>query len=296
MIRKITRRRSSSLINRTHVLAFYMPVHAVSWILLAFSAGTILSAVLQRHLLEDTQTAQHLVEFNVGEAFALAAILSLVLTAPHKRPSLAGFDVAVLLLSALAWFVPEQHGVYLATTLAGAWVLMRGHSNRQMIGIGQVWLALSVYELWGKLLFKLAYHMIEVVEVSLIYRVGRLFYGSLGVNGANLSIRDDWTIVVLEGCSSFHNLSLTVLIWLSILKLAEQRVGLATLRALGVSAYLVIVINVTRILLMLPSHEAYVFWHDGVGSSLVALISVLAAIIPVLLHAGGRTCQISPPV
>lgn len=163
-----------------------------------------------------------------------------------------------------------------------------------MVGIGQIWLALSVYELWGKLLFKMAYQAIEVAEVGLIYRVGRLFYGGLGVEGASLSVRTDWSIVVLEGCSSFHNLSLAVLIWLSILKIAEQATGLAAFRALGVSTCLIIAINVTRILLMLPSREAFIFWHDGAGSSLVALASVLAVIAPILLYVEGRTCQPSP--
>lgn len=129
---------------------------------LTFSVGTVLSVVLQRHLLGGLQTAQHLVEFNVGEAFGLAAILSLVLAGSREGVTLAASDVAVLLLSALAWFVPEQHGIYLAMTLGGSWILLRRRSNRRLADIGPVWLALSFYVLWGKLLFKLAYQMIEV--------------------------------------------------------------------------------------------------------------------------------------
>jgi hypothetical protein len=287
----LTQYAPASLIERTRALTSFLPAHSASWALLVFSAGTVLSAVLQRHLLEETQTAQHLVEFNVGEAFGLAAILSMVFSGARKLPTLAGSDVAVLLLSALAWFVPEQHGVYLAMTLAGAWFLLKRRSDLRMVGIGQIWLALSVYELWGKLLFKVAYQVIEVAEVGVIYRVGRLFYGGLGVEGASLSVRTDWSIVILEGCSSFHNLSLTVLIWLSILKIAEHAADGVAFRALGVSACLVIAINVTRILLMLPSREAFIFWHDGAGSSLVALASVLTAIAPILLCVEGRTCQ-----
>lgn len=294
MVGALTRRASGSRIEAAPALASYLPTHAASWALLVFSVGTVLSAVLQRHLLEETQTAQHLVEFNVGEAFGVAAIASLVLTGSHKPATLAGSDIAVLLLSALAWFVPEQHGVYLATTLAGSWFFLKRRSNPRLAGIGQIWLALSIYELWGKLLFKLAYQTIEIVEVGLIYKVGRLFYAGLGVDGASLSMRGDWSIVILEGCSSFHNLSLTVLIWLSILKIAEQAVGRAAFRALGLSACLVVAINVARILAMLPSREAFVFWHDGAGSSLVAFGSVLAAIVPILLCVEGRPCRLSP--
>ncbi|TXN76096.1 hypothetical protein FV228_01680 [Methylobacterium sp. WL18] len=227
----------------------------------------------------------------MGEAFALAAILFLIIADRRKDMTLVGSDITVLLLSALAWFVPEQHGVYFATTLAGGWVLLKRRSDWRLAGIGQIWLALSVYELWGKLLFKVAYQTIEVVEVGLIYRVGRLFYGGLGVEGASLSVRTDWSIVILEGCSSFHNLSLTVLIWLSILKIAEQATSQTAFRALGMSACLVVAINVTRILLMLPSREAFIFWHDGAGSSLVALASVVVAIAPILPCVEGRTCQ-----
>lgn len=259
------------------------PVHTATWAMLVFSCGTVLSAILQRHLLEAPQTAQHLVEFDVGEAFGLVATLSLVLAALHRRVSLTGSDIAVLVLSALAWFVPEQHGVYLATTLAGIWFLLTRRSDRQLAAIGQIWLALSMYELWGKLIFKFVYQTIEVFEVGLIYGVGRLFYPGLGVDGATLSIRGDWSIVVLEGCSSLHNLSLVVLIWLSILKMADRRVSPAAFRALGLSACLVVAINVARILAMLPSQGVYLFWHDGSGASVVALGSVLAAIVPIVL-------------
>ncbi|MCJ2108482.1 hypothetical protein MKK70_24540 [Methylobacterium sp. E-041] len=267
----------------------FMPT--ASWPLLVFSGGTVLSAVLQRHLLEETQTAQHLVEFNVGEAFALAAILFLVIGDRRKDMTLAGSDITVLLLSALAWFVPQHLGVYLATTLAGAWILLKRRSDRRLAGIGQIWLALSAYELWGKLLFKVAYQAIAVVEVGLIYRVRHFFYSDLGTTGASLSMRDDWSIVILEGCSSFDNLSLALLIWISILMIAEQRVSLAAVRALVLSASLVDVINVARILAMLLSREAYTFWHDEGGSTLVALGSIVVAIAPTLIYIEGRVCR-----
>ena len=263
---------------------------ATAGALLVFSGGTVVSAALQRHLFEQAQTAQHLVEFNVGEAFALAALVSQILAMPDRRMTLSRGDQAVLILSALAWFVPEQHGIYLATTLAGGWLLLRRRTDRHWSGIGQIWLALSIYELWGKLVFKLVYQTIEGAEVGLIYGIGRLFYAGLGAEGANLSVRGDWSIVVLEGCSSFHNLSLAVLVWLSIFKIAGQPAGRAALGALATSFGLVVTINVARILAMLPSREAYQVWHDGSGSSLVALASVVAMIGPALFRIENRAC------
>lgn len=263
---------------------------AAAWAVLLFSAGTVLSAALQRHLFEQTQTAQHLVEFNVGEAFAMAALLCQILAVPGRGMTLTRSDRAVLVVSALAWFIPEQHGVYLATTLAGGWFLLRGRADRRWAGIGQIWLALSIYELWGKLVFKILYQSIEGIEVGLISGIGRLVYGGIGAEGASLSVRSDWAIVVLEGCSSFHNLSLAVLVWLSILTIAERPVSRAALAVLATSFGFVVTINVARILAMLPSREAYHFWHDGTGSSLVAVASVVAMIVPALIWTEGRGC------
>ncbi|MDN3571784.1 hypothetical protein [Methylobacterium longum] len=249
---------------------------------------------MQRYLLESAQAARHFIGFNVGEAFALATTLSLVFANPRRRVPLNGSDITILLFSAIVWFIPHERGVYLSTTLAGLWFLFGSRSDHHLKGIGQIWLALSICELWGKIVFWLFYHVIEEFEVSFIYRVGQAYYNEIGITGANLSIRDDWSVVVLEGCSSFHNLSQTVLIWLSILKIANKPACSAAFRALGVSACLVVTINVTRILAMLPSHEAYFFWHDGSGSTLVALSSLAAAIVPILISVERSACRLSP--
>ena len=223
--------------------------------MLVFAGGTVLSASVQRLLLGPQQNSSRLLELNVGETFGAAAIVSLVYAARHLRPALTRADLAVLLLCSLAWLVPEPHAVYVGMTLAGGWLVVKRSPDRLLAGVGQVWLALSFYELWSKLIFKLFYQAIEPLEVGLMYEVGRLFYGGLSMNGVNLSIRGDWSVVMLEGCSSSHNLSLLALIWLSVLKIAGHTSSLGALWVLLVSAGFVMGINIARILLMLPSIE-----------------------------------------
>ena len=257
---------------------------ADDFLILLFSGGTLLCAFLQRLFLEELQSGQHLVEFNVGEMFAAAAIVAMVFDARGRMASLSRGDFTALILSSLSWFIPEQHAIYLAMTGAGGWMLLKRPHDRLLVGVGQMWLALSIYELWGKLIFKCVYQLVEVFEVSLIFHMGRIFFKGLEVQGANLAVRPDWSIVILDGCSSFHNLSLAALIWLSILKLANRSVNAGALYALLMSAGMVVVINIGRILAMLPSSEAYAFWHDGSGSSYSALASVLASVLPILLY------------
>ena len=265
------------------------------WALLAFTGGTVLSAVLQRHVLESEQggRVQRFVDLNLGELFGMAAVVSLVFARRRARP-LARADLAVLVACAMTWLLPETRllpeprAVYVGMTLAGAWLLARRSADRQLRDVAQVWLALSLCELWSKLAFKLAYGVVGPVEVELMQGVGQLFFPDLRSDGLSLSARPDWSIVIMEGCSAFHNLSLAALIWLCVLKIAGQRANLGALGALVISGALVVAFNVARILFMLPSYDAYHLWHDKQGSHAVSLASALAAVAPIVVHVGRR--------
>lgn len=266
----------------TRVLA-YLPADAASWAVLVFTLGTALSAGLQRHLDPNLGT-QPLVELDLGEAFASAAILSLLLASPHARPGLTRLDLGVLVLCALSWFLPEFHAVYLGMTLAGLWLFFRAPREGGLREIAQVWLALSLCQLWGKLAFKVFYLVIEPYEVGLMAWIGRWVFPDLTRSGFSLSTHTDWSIVILEGCSAFHNLSLATLLWLCVLKIAGHRADRGAFVSLVVSAVLIVAINIARILAMVPSRDAYTFWHDGSGAAFVALVSLAASVLPIMIR------------
>lgn len=251
--------------------------------MLLFTLGTALSAGLQRHL-DPTQGAQPLIELDIGEAFASAAILSLLLASPHARPGLTRLDLGLLVLCALSWFLPEFHAVYLGMTLAGLWLFLRRPHEGALREIAQVWLALSLCQLWGKLAFKVFYLVIEPYEVGLMARLGQFVFPDLTLSGFSLSTEADWSIVILEGCSAFHNLSLATLLWLCVLKIAGRRADRGAFASLAVSAVLIVAINMARILAMVPSRDAYAFWHDGSGAAFVALVSLAASVLPIMVR------------
>ena len=252
---------------------------ARGWLPLAFGCGTVLCAALQRLFLDGARQDA----LDLGEALAVTAMASVALAASRPPPALGRADRAILLLCALAWLLPEPRAVYAGMGFAGLWLALRPPRGGPLALTGQLWLALSVNQLWGKLAFELAYQTVEPLEVAAMARVGRLFYPALLLQGMDLRVRPDWSVVILEGCSSFHGLSLTLLAWLCVVRIAGRAVDRAALLALAASAALVVAANVARILLMLPSAEAYAYWHDGGGSTLAALATASAAVVPVLL-------------
>ncbi|WP_267361387.1 MULTISPECIES: hypothetical protein [unclassified Methylobacterium] len=279
----VARGSTGALGGSIRALAAHLPNRAASWALLTFSCGTALSAALQRVLPTSNPGWQRLVELNVGELFAIAAVASLLITTRKSRPALTPVDLAVVVICALTWFAPEPHAVYAGMTVAAIWLITRPYRDRLIADIGQIWLALCLCELWSKLAFKLLYQGIEPFEVQFMAWVGRFAYPDLRATGVYLSTHPEWSIVMLDGCSAFHNLSLAALIWLCLLKVAGRRPGAAECSALATSAVLVVAINVARILAMLPSPTAYHFWHDETGSVAVALASITASIVPIVI-------------
>ena len=123
--------------------------------------------------------------------------------------------------------------------MSAIWLIARRAHDRLLVEVGQVWLALSLCELWSKLAFKLFYPLIAPAEVAFMAWVGRSAIPGLYASGLYLSGRPGWSIVMLEGCSAFHNLSLAALIWLCVLRIAGRRATRGAAAALAASAALV---------------------------------------------------------
>ncbi|WP_449409864.1 hypothetical protein [Methylobacterium komagatae] len=99
-------------------IAACLPTSAAIWSVLVFTIGTVVVAGLQRHI-DPFQGTQRLVELDLGEAFASAAILSLLFAEPRAPSGLSRLDLGVLVLCSLCWTLPESHAVYLGMTLVG---------------------------------------------------------------------------------------------------------------------------------------------------------------------------------
>jgi hypothetical protein len=254
-------------------------------VLIAFSLLLFVISAAHRHLAAGTPGTggSPLLEANAGEVLAAAALVKVLISQRDRPLALAPFDLALLALASLAWLAPHQNLPFLAFTIAGLWALARRRSNPILLPAAQIWLAVSAYELWGRSLFKLTSSVIIEGETRVLASVGRVFYPGLQQDGIRLVASPDWFIYILEGCSAFHNLSLAVLVWVCLVRLADGRFGNAEAAALASGLAGVFTLNVTRILLMAPSRDAYVYWHEGQGAFLFSVLTLAVVAVPTLI-------------
>jgi exosortase/archaeosortase family protein len=269
------RRSSASLLKLTDakVLLFYT-------VALFFIAG------VQRFL--DGAPVASLFEFNAGELLALVAIYS-ILRSKNDAVILSRVDFAVISACAMFFLLPvSQHFAFLGAAFAGLYFLLRRPRNAQLFQVGQLWLAIALYESLGRLFFKLVSAPIIRAEVSFIAKAGPLLGFAVSMDGIRLTSPNGWFIYILERCSSFHNVSLAVLVWLSLIKLGRTEVKAGHLIALGAAIVGIICLNGLRILLMTPSQESFTFWHEGSGAIIFSCLTFLAVAVPTAISLGRR--------
>ena len=111
---------------------------------------------------------------------------------------------------------PKQSLPFVGATIAGVYFWRRRPYNAQLASAGQLWLAISVYRLWGRLFFQVVCAPIIEAEVFVIAKAGQLLGFGLSLDGICIISPNGWFVYVMEGCSSFHNASLAVLVWSSL--------------------------------------------------------------------------------
>ena len=102
-------------------------------------------------------------------------------------------------------------------------------------------------------------------------------------DGIRLVSPNGWFIYILESCSAFSNISLAILLWLSLLTLAGAEIHRRQLVALGVAALSIFLLNALRIVLMTPSQPAWYFWHEGTGALIFSGVTFVAVALPTAL-------------
>jgi exosortase/archaeosortase family protein len=252
-------------------------------VLVAFTLAAIALGSVPRFLgyASGATSFERLFEFNGGEFLAILAILSLVKSA---RPAieLSRRDLGVLVACSLFFLPPEPQNIpFLGVTIAGLYFSWR-QPNPVLRSIGQLWLTLSACEAWSGVFFKIVATPVLTGEAFLVVEVGRLFGLGLSLDGVVIRSPSDWNLYLLEACSSFHNLSLSFLIWFSLLKIANARIDSAKVMALVVGAVAIVVLNTVRVLLMTRSEATYAFWHEGNGQIIYSTLAFTAAALPTL--------------
>ena len=216
--------------------------------------------------------------FGGFDALAWGVALWRLAKAP-ERPAKTG-EIALVLGLCLLGGLKQQYASPLALTGLGLWLLANDEGETR--AAAAVFLAIASRQLWSHLVFAILSPEMVKIDAAM---VGEAV--TLAVKGATwrdniITVPGGHAIAILEGCSSFANVSASLLAWVALAKL--ERVSWVR-RDLWVAVAAVLAqvsLNVARMYLMAQSQPLYLYWHEGTGAQVyVAAASAMAVLIAV---------------
>ncbi len=87
----------------------------------------------------------------------------------------------------------------------------------------------------------------------------------------NLVQTAGYGIEIVNGCSSFHNVSLAFLCWVTLTKWRRDRWIASDFLVAGLACLAMIAMNAARLYAIALGPDEFVYWHDGNGAEIFAL-------------------------
>jgi hypothetical protein len=227
-------------------------------------------------------SAGGLLDFLFSGGFAAVAwgvALWLLISSPKQAAS--GADIAVMVGLCLLGGLTQIAALPVAVTGLGLWLCLK--KEDRIRAAGAVFLAIASQQFWGHLIFAALAPELVRFDAALVGEAMSLTVAGSTWHDNIIVAPSGYSIVVLEGCSSFANVSTALLAWVAFGRLERAR---WLRRDLFVGAAIVlpqIAMNVGRMYLMAQSYPYYLYWHDQGGKQIyVAAASASAVIISVV--------------
>lgn len=198
------------------------------------------------------------------------AAFSLLLASDPEQP-VSRIDVAFAMSAALLNFLPGPSAPSWVSVSAVAFLLfVRSDGDNKLKAAAAVLLALAYNGYWGPKFFDIfAYYLLRA-DAALVGAALSLTQPGMSWQETIIGRPGEHSVLIFNPCSSFHNISLGLLCWVSLTKLVRTSWVRGDLGvALAVCAA-VISWNATRLYLMALSNDHYTYWHQGPGEQIVA--------------------------
>lgn len=219
----------------------------------------------------------HLAAKSIFTYVAWFAILSLIADSTRRAPGRAS-DVVLVLAVIASGILTARSAPWLALTTSAAYLMVRDRTDIKLRAAGAVMLALAFNGFWGPRFFEIfAYHLLQA-DAALVGAALSATRTGIQWSETIVGASSEHSIIVYGPCSSFHNISLGLLCWVALTKLARPHwvkgdiwVGLAV-------TVTVIALNASRLYVMALNAASFEYWHIGAGQQIFAWATTLSVL------------------
>jgi len=202
-----------------------------------------------------------------------------LLGSSDRAPAARSRDLLVIGALCLPLFLPTSRMIWVAATGIAIYLWLCSAGDLKLRAAGIVLAALSVQELWGHLFFQLVSFPLLRAETAIVgTMLEAVRPGTVWQDNAIIA-PNGYGIVIIGNCSSFHNLSLAMLCWLTVGKLCNQSWRVRDFVIGGAVGGTMILFNIARLCFTGWNINLYHFWHDGIGAEIFAIGASLTILL-----------------
>lgn len=179
----------------------------------------------------------------------------------------------------LANLLPWLSVVWVTTTITAIYMWATSREDRAQQAAAAVLLAVAVNGFWAPRIFDLFAYSLLRLDTALVGSILQATQPGMSWHDTIMSAPGGHSILVFGPCSSFHNISLGLLCWIALTKLARTEWVVSDILVAAAVCVAVIGLNTGRLYLMALSAEDFRYWHEGFGSQLFAWTTTAAVLL-----------------
>jgi exosortase/archaeosortase family protein len=249
------------------------------WVCVIIVLNQLFATVNQLPSAPPGQALSDLAAVSVFQIMAWYAIFRLLASSDPRQVANMR-DILIALALCLPLFLPTTRTIKVLALGAAIFLWIRGRGDPKLRSAGVVLGALTIQEYWGHIIFDLFALPLLRAETAVVGTLVQAAQAGTVWQGNVITGPSGFGIIVYSGCSSFHNLSLAMLCWLTVSRLRNQDWRSRDLLVGCVIGATMIACNVMRLCLMAWSADLYEYWHNGLGAQIFAVgASVLVLLL-----------------
>ncbi len=250
-------------------------------ILCAQNAIRLISAALS------SAVSYEFASISIFQCLAWYAVFRLPLESESKRSS-TRLDVTVAAALCLVSGMPMDAVLWSAATAVAIYFFATSADNPKLRAAATILGALAVQAFWGRGLFNLFAADLLRADAAVVGAVVAAMHEGVTRHDNVILLASGHGIEVLSGCSSFHNVSLALLCWVTVTKLNRPRLLRRDFLIGGIVCATMILLNEARLYAMALGPDGFHFWHDGFGATVFVFGASLTALLLSLYGSSAR--------
>jgi hypothetical protein len=216
--------------------------------------------------------------FGVDGVVLVACAIGLHLSRRGRGDAPTRWDALFALFTAATILLPHRSAGWVAAGVLGAYGTVAHRRDLPLAAASAVFLAVSIHEVWGRMLLAVLTPTLARVDAALASGVLGLFRDGVSRTGTVIDTGSGYTLVIIAACVSFKAFLQGLLCCFAFTRAVRSAWRWSELATWGVLAVCMVALNTVRLALSglhLDIHRAL---HAGIGSTAFGLVVLVLAL------------------